>query len=299
MQTHKIFTNDRRCKALTGLSAAEFNALLPSFAQALTAYRYQLRPDRKRAVGGGRKGDLPAPADKLAFVLMYLKIYPTYDVMGLITDRQRTKCCDSIKLLLPVLEMALGRALALPKRKITSVEEFLQRFPDARDVFLDGTERKVQKPENLKRRKRLYSGKQKAVTRKSLVLSNEQRRVLVLTPARSGRCHDKRIADKHQLPGHIPDGVTLWTDTGFQGVQRRHPNTVMPVKATKLHPLTAAQKEQNRLISGIRVVSEHAIGGIKRFKAAADVYRNRLPNRDDAFMLLSAGLWNFHLQQTL
>lgn len=298
MQTHKIFTNDRRCKALTGLSVAEFNALLPVFGQALTAYRCQLRPDRQRAVGGGRKGDLPTDADKLAFVLMYLKIYPTYDVMGLLTDRQRTRCCDSIKLLLPVLEMALGRKLALPKRKITSVEEFLVRFPEVKDVFLDGTERKVQKPRNLKRRKRLYSGKQKTTTRKSLVLSDEKRRVLVLTPAKSGRRHDRRIADKYQLPERIPDSVALWTDTGFQGVQRQHPNTVMPAKATKLRPLTDDQKRGNALISGIRIISEHAIGGIKRFNAATAVYRNRLPNLDDAFMLLSAGLWNFHLQQT-
>jgi hypothetical protein len=298
MQTHKIFASDRRCKALTGLSAAEFEALLPAFAQALTAYRLQLRPDRRRAVGGGRKGDLPTVADKLAFVLLYLKIYPTYDVMGMLTDRQRTKCCDSVKLLLPVLEMALGRKLALPQRKITSVEEFFARCPDVKDVFLDGTERRVQKPKNLKKRKRLYSGKQKATTRKSLVLSTDKRRILVLTPAKSGRRHDKRIADKYQLPEHIPEDVTIWTDTGFQGIQHRHPNTVMPVKATKTRPLTDAQKADNRLIAGIRVLSEHAIGGLKRMRAATDVYRNRLPNLDDAFLLLSAGLWNFHLQQT-
>jgi len=281
------------------MTREEFEVLLPVFTESLMSYRKKLKPHRQRKIGGGRKGDLPTMEDKLAFVLMYLKIYPTYDVMGFLTDRQRTKCCDSIQQLLPVLEMALGRKLVLPKRKITSVEEFFRRFPEAKDVFLDGTERRVEKPKNLKKRNKLYSGKKKTTTRKSVVMSDEKRRILVLTPAKSGRRHDKRIAEKFQIIEHIPESVTLWTDTGFQGVKHQHGNTVMPAKATKHHPLTVEQKQENRLIAGIRVLSEHAIGGLKRLKAASDVYRNKKPNMDDTFMLLAAGLWNFHLQQTI
>ena len=73
---------------------------------------------------------------------------------------------------------------------------------------------------------------------------------------------------------------------------------MMPAKSTKNKPLSAKQKENNRTISGIRVLCEHAIGGMKRFKAAADLYRNRIPNLDDLFNLLCAGLWNFHIAQT-
>lgn len=32
--------------------------------------------------GGGRKGKLPSMRDKLLFLLYYLKVYPTFDVMG-------------------------------------------------------------------------------------------------------------------------------------------------------------------------------------------------------------------------
>ncbi|MBI2404963.1 hypothetical protein HYV22_02185 [Candidatus Gottesmanbacteria bacterium] len=60
----------------------------------------------------------------------------------------------------------------------------------------------------------------------------------------------------------------------------------------------AEEKAENRLISGIRVLSEYAIAGIKRFRSTTDVYRNKLPNMDDTFMLLSAGLWNYHLAMT-
>ncbi len=300
VNTSVLLRNKRLAKAVTGMTPQELRSILPAFEQCLIQYRYQVKPkeQRKRALGGGKKGDLPTSFDKLVFVLLYLKTYPTYDVMGFLTGRQRSKCQSSVVHFLPVLEMALGRHLALPKRKITSPEEFFRLFPETKEVFLDGTERRTQKPKDLKRRKKLYSGKKKATTRKNLVVSTAQKRILVLTPTKSGRRHDKRIADTFQLPQHIPDDVAVWTDTGFQGIQQTHPNTVIPKKATKKKPLTAEEKENNRIISGVRVVSEHAIGGMKRMKAASDVYRNRLPNLDDTFMFLSAGIWNFHLQQT-
>ncbi|WP_440866492.1 hypothetical protein [Symbiopectobacterium purcellii] len=50
---------------------------------------------------------------------------------------------------MPVLEMTLGRECVLPARQIRSAEEFFRAFPGVKDVFIDGTERPVQKPKNL------------------------------------------------------------------------------------------------------------------------------------------------------
>jgi hypothetical protein len=298
LHVNKLFVNERLCKAMTGMSSKEFQALVPGFSQVLTEYRYTLRPLRKRKVGGGQKGKLPTVEDKLAFILMYLKIYPTYDVLGFFVDRDRGKCCRSVQLLLPVLEQTLGRTLALPERKTHSLKEVFERFPELKDVFVDGTERRVQKPKGLKKRNKLYSGKKKATTRKTVIVSDEKKRILYMSKTKSGRRHDKRLADKAHLFTTIPPDVAVWTDTGFQGAQKQHRNIVMPLKASKKHPLTLEQKENNRVVSSFRVVSEHAIGGFKRFKAAADVYRNRLPNLDDLMTEVACGLWNFHLVQT-
>ncbi len=301
MNTTTVLRTERLCRAVTGMTPAEVTALVPTFESSLIQDKYQRRPKVLwlRQIGAGRKGALPTTLDQLVFVLMYLKVYPTFDVLSFVVGHHRSRSHAAVIRLLPVLELALGRKLGLPERKITSVEEFYRLFPEAKDLFIDGTERRVEKPKNLKRRKRLYSGKKKATTRKTNVVSDEKRRILVVTPTKSGRRHDKRLLDKTQLVEHIPPDVTIWTDTGFQGLQHQHPNTVMPVKATKKKPLTEEQRQSNRTIAGLRVVSEHAIGGMKRLKAAADVYRNRLPNLDDTFTLLAAGIWNFHLQQTI
>ena len=300
INTKQIFSHPRVTQAVLGVSQAEFEVLLPIFAKCLKDYRIKITPNRIRTVGGGRKGDLRTVEDKLIYILLYLKIYPTYDALSVLTNHYRSKCQDSVKFLLPVIEMALDRKFALPKRKSNgrSLEEIFQEFPEVRDVFMDGTERKVQRPNNLKKRNRLYSGKKKATTRKSIVISDEKKYIHYLSRTKSGRRHDKRLADKEGLISGLPPDIALWTDTGFQGAARLHENTIMPSKATKNRPLTSAQKEENHLISSFRVVSEHAIAGFKRFKAASDTYRNHLPNLDDLFTEVSIGLWNFHLQQT-
>lgn len=295
----QIFSQSRVTQAVLGVTADEFFKLLPVFGQCLKQHRIQLNPNRKRAVGGGRKGDLPTDEDKLLYILLYMKLYPTYDALAVLTDHYRSKCGDSVQLLLPVLEMTLGRKLALPKRpQGNSLEEIFKQHPEIKDIFIDGTERRVQKPKDLKKRNKLYSGKRKATTRKVVIVSDEKKYIHYMSKTKSGRRHDKRIADKENIFGGIPPDVAAWTDTGFQGAKKQHDNVVMPVKATKNHPLTAEQKAENRMISSIRVVSEHAIGGYKKFRAAADIYRNKLANFDDLLTEVSIGLHNFHLLQT-
>jgi hypothetical protein len=296
IKTQKLLQNARLLRALTGLTLSEFRQLLPTFEASAIQLRHELTPNRVRKVGGGRRGKLPAWEDKLVFILFYLKHYPTYDVMGFLFDLEPSRCLRNGQFLLASLEKALGRSLSLPNKKIASVEELFTLHPELKDVFIDGTERKVNKPKKLKSRDKLYSGKKKSHTRKSIVMCDEKKRILFLTQAKSGRRHDKRLADKNMLAEHIPEDVTIWTDTGFQGMQKIHANTIMPKKATKKHPLTPEQRESNRITASIRIVNEHAIGGMKRYRAAADTYRNHIPNMDDLLMRLSAGLWNFHLQ---
>ncbi|WP_366212645.1 transposase family protein, partial [Arsenophonus sp. ENCA] len=71
---------------------------------------------------------IPTPLDKLLFILLYLKCYPTYDLQGLLFGLDRTRVCRWVKILLPVLEMTLGRECVLPARQIRSAEEFFRAF---------------------------------------------------------------------------------------------------------------------------------------------------------------------------
>ena len=249
-------------------------------------------------MGAGIKGKLSTVEGKLLFILMYLKTYPTVDVLSFIVGFDRSRAARWSQVLFPVLEMTLRRKLVLPERKISSVEEFFRRFPEVKEVFGDVSERRIQRPKNQKRQQKTYSGKKKAHTRKNVVLADKDRRILVLTKTTSGRRHDKRLADKEDVFSALPEEVAVYVDTGFQGVQKQHTNTYIPKKRKLKQPLTDDEKEINRIISSFRVVVEHAIGGMKRYQCLQQPYRNRRLKLDDTFALLAAGLWNYHLSFT-
>ncbi len=105
------------------------------------------------------------------------------------------------------------------------------------------------------------------------------------------------MSDKNLLAAVIPNDVSVLVDTGFQGLQKQHPNVLIPKKRPKGGFLTEAEKEMNRLISSVRITVEHAIGGMKRFKAASDIFRNK-HGLDDRFMAVTAGLWNLHVEMS-
>lgn len=289
--------SDRLMKALTGLTIVEFEQLLPDFTAALKKDQAKTKKERKRGEGGGRRHTLKTPTDKLFFILFYLKCYPTYDLAGLLYDVDRSQTQRWVKALLPVLETVLGWQAMLPQRRIGSIEEFIQRFPAVKDVFIDGTERPVQRPQQAKAQQELYSGKQHKHTLKNLVVSDEKRHILCLTQTQPGARQDYFRFKQTGLGEIIPDDVGVWVDLGFVGITKDYPclQVVIPHKSSKHHPLTPEQKAENRLISTFRIRVEHVIAGIKRFRCLTDDYRNKGTVLADKFMLIASGLWNYHL----
>ncbi|PAV02535.1 hypothetical protein CBG25_10315, partial [Arsenophonus sp. ENCA] len=124
----RLLRDNRLCKAIIGLSVEELKNLAAEFSACYLIYRKKNRKDHERQMGAGQKGFIPTPLDKLLFILLYLKCYPTYDLQGLLFGLDRTRVCRWVKILLPVLEMTLGRECVLPARQIRSAEEFFRAF---------------------------------------------------------------------------------------------------------------------------------------------------------------------------
>ena len=90
---------------------------------------------------------------------------------------------------------------------------------------------------------------------------------------------------------NLHPAIKAQTDSGYQGLQHIHANTELPKKKSKKHPLTHQDKRNNQRISSERVVNEHVIGALKRFKIIADKYRNRCKRFGLRFNLI-AGIYN-------
>lgn len=303
MNLEKILKNPRLCSALTGLKPEEFTNLLLTFTEVLInkmKRQHSDNPNRQRKFGGGRKGFLPTPADKFFFILFYYKCYPTYDVLSFLFDCDRACACRRQFFLSKIMEKTLGKKLALPKRQLKSVEDFFKAFPEAKEVFIDGTERPIQRPKNKERQKTNYSGKKKRHTRKNLIISTKRKRINFLSKTVEGKAHDFSILKEHAPPKYIPPEVKKHLDLGFKGYQKQYPDSrvSMPERKPRTRKLSKTVKERNKRKSSVRVLVEHAIGGIKRLGIVAQVYRNKKKDFDDTVMLISSGLWNYHLDMS-
>ena len=154
--------DDRQMRSLTGLDLGAFCALIAPFAAACAQVanaRFSPHRPRQRQAGGGRKGHLRSPEQKLLLLLYYLKSYPTFDVLGATFGLHRSKAHRYVHQLAPALHLALAELGVLPARQIDSLAEMQAVFGNVPTLLLDATERLRQRPQAVVDRPASYSGK--------------------------------------------------------------------------------------------------------------------------------------------
>ena len=80
--------------------------------------------------------------------------------------------------------------MALPSSKIKRFEELFEIFSGAKDIFIDGTERPIQRPKDEEKQKESYFGKKKAHTRKNILIIDITRGIGYLSLPEQGKKHD-------------------------------------------------------------------------------------------------------------
>lgn len=295
----RVSVNNRLMLALTGVTPREFNDLVPAFSQSYfeKKRKQHKKNSKERKIGGGRKGFLKTIEEKLFYALFYHKCYPTYDLASLIFDCNRSNACRRQFEISKVLEKTLGKKLVLPVRKMRTLEEFFEAFPEAKEVFIDGTERPIQRPKDKEKQKANYSGKKKKHTRKNLIITDKNKRVGFLSKTVEGKKHDFTLLKEEAPPEHMPPKIKKHMDLGFIGMQKQFPEHVisMPKRKPRTKELSEFSKEQNKKRSSMRVLVENALAGVKRLRITTDTFRNRKKSFDDQTMLIACGLWNYHL----
>jgi Helix-turn-helix of DDE superfamily endonuclease/DDE superfamily endonuclease len=257
MMTYTTLQSDRRkFLALTGLTVPEFQLLLPAFSR---AYQRLYPADqtvegqpRQRTAGGGCKGLLHRPEEKLLFILVYLKTYPLQVVMGELFDLSQPQANHWIHRLLPVLQAALDDLGVCPER---DPSHFAQSQPASEPeprLIIDSTERRRQRPKNPEKQALHYSGRRKIHCDKNVVIADvQERHIGFLSRTYVGKTSDKKIADEEGIS--YPPGTVLYKDAGFQGyepgVQETRP---AKKKATPrdTHPLGETNEPKVRTHSG-------------------------------------------------
>lgn len=314
----KLARKPHQFLTVTGMTLTDFQNLLPRFERAncqleqqRKAYVVRTKKERQRRAGGGAQfaNDLP---DRLLMLLLYYRLYLTQEFLTLLFRAEdKSVICRNVQLVravfetvLPVPERARARILSLAKKeqerrrkRIGTVEEFRQAYPEL-TFIIDGVEQPKRKPKKPAKRKSDYSGKKKRHTRKQIVIGTPSGIIVDQSPSVGGRPHDFKVfKDDHAARAVCAEfkdyRVTMYGDSGFAGM-----NTLgLPIevrlneRARRNHPPTREQKKLNRLRSATRIEIEHTFSRRKKYRIAADIYRNRDEDYDQA-MNIVGGLVN-------
>ena len=264
---------------LTGLTVAAFDELAAQVVPAVeAAHRKKLdRPDRQRAIGGGDDFDL-STADQVLLTVVWLRQYPTNEVLGFLfgvsdstASRARSRC-------LPALERAGRDTMRMPDPGAARRKRLPALLADTPGlaVVIDTFEQRTQRPR--RRQRAYYSGKKKAHTLKTQVgVDEETGRFVDVSDSVPGPWADIKLLRKSRLLRRLPEGVGGIGDLAYVGIAELHPGGLgaSPRRKPRGKERPPEDRRYNRALGRRRIVVEHAIGRLRRFRAVACVNRHR------------------------
>ena len=310
----KLQRKPKHFQTFTGVTVAQFdeimNALRPMYGE-MEAARLQ-RPGRKRKIGGGRKFSLSLE-DRLLVTLMYFRLYTSYTLLGYLFDLDASNVGREINhrmlpALLNVLPVPMQDELLSghdepPQlgggKRIKTLKKLLESHPEIKEVWVDATENPIPRPKEKTARKLYYSGKQGEHTIKSQLLTT-RKLILHVSGNLPGKVSDSTVLAGSGVMHSIPEGVQVNLDRGYEGAEERYPNNKVykPKRAQRNHPLTLFEKLYNHIINKTRILVEHVIGRLKKFRIMSDLYRNRR-SAHAGYLAVVAGLINFRALNSL
>lgn len=257
--------------------------------------RLSNRKDRKRTIGAGRPFNLDL-RNRFVMLLVYYRLYITYTLAGFLFDLDQSTVCRDIQ----KIESLIRKCIPIPQKiyKITkrlkTPEEVEQYFPGFL-AFIDSTEQQIPRPADKRRRMVYYSGKKKRHTVKTQLMVNNHGLIIHNLGYKKGRRHDYDIY-KENRPA-TPKQVVNVFDLGYLGVENDFPELLSSIPQRKKRNLNLSAEERcyNKYHSKRRIVIEHTICRLKKYRIMSDVFRNKLRKQYNKVSDIVAGLVNYRI----
>lgn len=249
-------------------------------------------PSRKNKLGQGRPYSLGVFFNLLIATIIYIKTNASTTLLALMFNIDETALRRTVKRVIPLLQDRFipKTEITKHKRRINTIDELLDEFPELEDVIFDGTECSIPRPK--KRQKHSYSGKKKRHTKKTQIAIEKNTKLIIgVSPPMKGKIHDKKQLEQTNWDKKLPDKVTRYGDSGYQGMPED--TWTIPKKKPKGKELTKQQKRANKKISKERIFVEHAIRGMKMFKRIGETITIKSDDFIYSILLASANLYNF------
>ena len=304
LQYEYLRKNKTVFQAMTGLRLAEFDELvdemLPKFSEAET--KRLTRPNRQREIGGGPTFEL-SPRNQLLLTVVWLRQYPTHEVLGYLFAVSDTTAGRYLKRILPLLEAAGRDTMRMPdpgRKRRRQLVDLLKETPELA-VIIDTFEQRVQRPAERHEADQYYSGKKKQHTLKSQVAVDELTGQFVdIADSVPGPTADLTLLKKSGLLARLPDGVGALGDLAYVGIAQLHPQGLgaTPRRKPRAKERPAEDIAFNTAFASRRIVVEHSIGRLRRYQALTQTDRHH--RRDHAQRVSAvAGLVNRQIRHRL
>jgi hypothetical protein len=281
LKYHHLSQHPTVFKSLTGLRLVEFEALRREVVPLLWAADQARaeRPDRQRAPGAGHPYAL-SEIDQLLLTVIWLRQYPTYEVLGYLFGISDTSAGRAIKRVLPLLEQTGRDTMRMPdpgRKRRRSLDELLAQTPDL-VVLVDSFEQRVQRPQVREEADRYYSGKKKQHTLKVQVAVDELTGAIVdISPSVRGPTADLTLLKQSAVLAHLPAGVGVLGDLAYIGLAKLLPDeglALTPRRKPRGQERPAEDIAFNTAVARRRVTNEHTIGRLRRFQALSQTDRH-------------------------
>jgi len=364
----KLRSRPRQFRLFVGLSVEEFDQLMAQVVlqYASQEERRLTRSTRRRAVGGGHPFTLTLEARLLA-TLLYYRLHLTGLVLECLfglsesnLGRERNQRMMPVLLevlpipmqdhLLSALEEKSGKPSSSGKpsgsgkpsssgkpsgstgrsrKRIGTLKELLEAYPELRDLCVDGTEQEVPKPQNKRDKKHFYSGKGHCHTVKTQV-TTAKRLVLHIMGGTPGSMADRQMLKASGVLRGISEAASpmkrkarqgkraakkskrrVRLDRGYSGLEQTGSpekceygslpglEVLAALKGSGQKKLTALGKAWNYvLVSPQRMQVEQNIGHLKNWRVLSGLFRADKERHESTFAVV-AGLHNFHILGSL
>lgn len=297
-------------RALTGLRVGEFDQLIkdvtPLYMEAeqhrhtLSVTRYGKYHPRQRAVGGGCHSKLPM-RDQLLLTVVWLRKYPTNEVLGFLFGVSDSVVSRLVKRLVPVLAQAGKDTMRMPdpgRKHRRELDDLLSELPEL-GVVIDTFEQQVQRPQvrsaptpkereqKQKEADSWYSGKKKRHTIKAQVGVDRNSGELVdVDESVRGPTNDLQLLKETKLLDRLPEGVSGEGDLAYVGIAKLHPQGLGFTPRRKPRgrdknrprgqdkPRPPQDVTYNRAFAKSRIVVEHTICRMHRYESLAQIDRH-------------------------
>jgi hypothetical protein len=265
---------------MTGLRLNEFadllDDMLPRFASAQQTRLH--RTQRRRAAGGGRHPDL-APRDQILLSVIWLRQYPTNEVLGFLFGVSDSTVSRILSRLLPLLEASGKDTMRLPdpgRKHRKELDQLLAETPELA-VIIDTFEQRVQRCKDRKDADAHFSGKKRQHTLKGQVAVDEEDGTVCDVPESVvGPTADLTLLKHSGLLARLGEGVGAIGDLAYIGIAEAHPQGLGATPRRKPRGKDRPPEDVcfNRAFAKRRIKVEHTIGRMRRYQSLSQTDRH-------------------------